>query len=136
MPENIKTNRKLAKCLVCVYSATYTMSKNETPDEVKRWFVREIQKLWPVATGSLSLRKSPCIRENCPACKAGDGHLSYSFYGRLGKRRFSIYIPEDLTGEIQHAVSNGRNLQELIVEAGERYTRALKNERNRRLADG
>jgi hypothetical protein len=108
------------------------MPKSEAPDEVKRWFAREIQKLWPVAAGSLSLRKSPCIRENCPACKAGQGHLSYSFYGRLGKRRFSIYIPDDLAAELQGAVSNGRALQELIAEAGERYTRALKRERNRK----
>jgi hypothetical protein len=112
------------------------MPKSETTGEVKRWFVREIQKLWPVAAGSLSLRKSPCIREACPACKAGKGHLSYSFYGRLGKRRFSIYIPDDLVTEVQSAVGNGRALQELIVEAGERYTRALKRERNRRTARG
>ena len=112
------------------------MARSETPEEVKRWFAREIQRLWPVAAGSLSLRKSPCIRENCPACKAGQGHPSYSFYGRLGKKRFSIYIPDDLATEVQSAVSNGRTLQELIAEAGERYTRALKRERNQKAAEG
>jgi hypothetical protein len=80
------------------------MPKNETPEEVRRWFSRAIQGLWPVALGSISLRKSPCIRENCSACQAGLGHSSYALAGYLGDERFSIYVPDELAPEIQKAV--------------------------------
>ena len=104
------------------------MARNETPADVRRWFVQAIRELWPVATGSLSLRKGPCIRENCAACASGKGHSSYALYGRRGDRRFSIYVPERLVPEVQKAIQNGRLLQDLINEAGVRYVSALKNQ--------
>jgi len=54
---------------------------SETPDQVREWFQTALRKLWPVATGSLSLRQSPCVRTSCPACERGDGHASYALYG-------------------------------------------------------
>ena len=71
------------------------MKKAETPEQVKQWFLDAIRGLWPLAEGSLSLRKSPCIRENCPACARGEGHPSYVLYGRRGGKRFSIYVPDE-----------------------------------------
>ena len=50
-------------------------------------------------------------------------------YGRRGKRRFSLYVPDELADKVQQAINKGRQLEELIMEAGQRYTRALKNER-------
>lgn len=91
-----------------------------------------ITDLWPVADGSLSLRKSPCVRTNCTACAAGEGHRSYVLYGRRGGRRYSIYVPEELVEDIQLALENGRRLKDLIGIAGERYAHALKNERRLR----
>lgn len=72
------------------------------------------------------------MRANCPACAAGEGHRSYVLYGRTAKKRFSIYVPEDLVPEVRAAMENGRRLKELITEAGRRYTQALKEERKRR----
>src|SRR5947207_15446523 len=43
--------------------STYTMARTETPEQVRLWFQGAVQDLWPVAIGSLSLRKSPCIRK-------------------------------------------------------------------------
>ena len=103
----------------------------ENPAGVGEWFGQAIGAIWPVADGSLSLRKSPCVRANCPACAAGEGHRSYVLYGRTGKKRFSIYVPEDLVPEVRAAMENGRRLKELISEAGLRYTQALKEERKR-----
>ena len=108
------------------------MAKDETPEEIKRWFLNAIQKLWPVAMGSISLRKSPCIRENCSACASGIGHSSYALSGYRGDQRFSIYVPEELAPDIEKAIENGRQLQELVKEAGLRYVRARKGERRRR----
>lgn len=105
------------------------MVKNETPEEVREWFRRAAEKLWPIALGSVSLRKSPCVRENCPACRAGIGHSSYALSGYRGKERFSIYIPDDLAPEIETAVENGRQLQQLMKEAGIRFVRAQKSRR-------
>ena len=101
------------------------MTQRKTLD-VRHWFIEAIQDLWPVATGSLSLRKSPCIRNNCEACASGQGHRSYVLYGRHGKRRFSIYIPEKLVPEIRTAIDHGHLMQELLNEAAVRYVKALK----------
>ena len=108
------------------------MAKSETPEEVRRWFLNAIQKLWPIAGGSISLRKSPCIRENCSACASGVGHSSYALSGYRGNRRFSVYVPDQLAPEIQKAVETGRELQDLMKEAGLRYVRARKSERRAR----
>jgi len=105
------------------------MPKPKTSEEVRRWFLSAIQKLWPVAGGSISLRKSPCIREHCSACESGKGHSSYALSGYQGRRRFSVYVPDELAPEIQKAVDNGRQLQELMKEAGLRYLRARKSEK-------
>ena len=102
------------------------MRKTESTEDVQRWFAGGIRNLWPVAVGSLSLRKGPCIRPNCPACASGKGHSSYALYGRRGKRRISLYVPERLVPEVRAAIQNGRRLQELINEAGARYVSALK----------
>ena len=103
----------------------------EDPAAVCAWFGKAIETIRPVADGSLSLRKSPCVRANCPACAAGEGHRSYVLYGRTGKKRFSIYVPEDLVPEVRAAMESGRRLKELIGEAGLRYTQVLKEERKR-----
>jgi hypothetical protein len=104
------------------------MRKGESLADVRRWFAGVIRELWPVAVGSLSLRKGPCIRPNCRACASGEGHSSYALYGRQGDRRFSIYVPERLVPEVRTAIQNGRQLQELINEAGVRYLNALKRQ--------
>jgi hypothetical protein len=103
----------------------------ETPEQVLRWVQSAVRKLSPVAAGSLSLRKSPCIRKNCPTCASGQGHSSHVLYGRRGGKRFSIYVPEELVPEVRKAIANGRRLQELMSEAGVRYTHALKARRRK-----
>ncbi len=111
------------------------MKRAETAEQVRHWFQVEMQKLWPVALGSLSLRKSPCIRENCQFCRSGQGHSSYALYGRKGDRRFAVYVPEDLAQDVEKAIHNGRALQTLLSEAGRRYTLARKNERSSGIRD-
>jgi hypothetical protein len=103
--------------------------KPETSEDVKRWFLRETERLWPLALGSLSLRRGPCIRPRCSACAAGEGHTSWALSGRQGQRRFSLYVPQDVVPEIEQAIEQGRQLQELMREAGQRYLAALKQER-------
>src|SRR3979409_999444 len=99
-------------------------AKTETDDDVIRWVEGEWAARWPAILGSLSFRRSPCIHANCPACLSG-----HVLYGRHDGRRFAVYVPEDLVGEVRRCVDNGRALQDLLVQAGPRYVKALKRER-------
>jgi hypothetical protein len=103
--------------------------KRESPADVERWFRTHAAALWPAALGSLSHRTCPCTREHCPACARGDKHPSYVLYVRVRGRRSSIYIPDALAPQIEHALANGRALQDLLHEAGRRYTDAAKHQR-------
>ncbi len=103
----------------------------EGPEDVRRWFLKEVEKLWPLAGGCLSLRKNRCIRPNCPVCRSGEGHPAYALHTRLGGRQTSLYVPDDLVQKVEVAVDNRKKLQELLVEAGRRYVNALKEERKR-----
>ena len=124
-------NKTLVFCLYVRYSAHIHMSKDETPDEVRRWFLSAMEKMWPVAEGSLSLRRSPCIRENCPACAKGEGHQSYILYSRSKDSRSSVYVPDALAKQVQTAIDNGRELRQVMNEAGVRYVKALKKARRK-----
>src|SRR2546426_1786702 len=80
---------------MCASNHLY-MPRKETSLEVKRWVQDTARDLWPIAMGSLSLRKSPCIREHCGLCESGVGHSSYALYGRKVKRRVWCYWPGGL----------------------------------------
>src|SRR5580704_7602096 len=99
----------------------------ESPIDVIRWMQSGAAGLWPAIAGSLSFRRSRCMRENCPACLSGEQHPSHVLYGRHNGRRFAVYVPEDLVGEVRRAVDNGHALQDLLVQAGPR--KALKRVR-------
>jgi hypothetical protein len=114
-------------CGVC---HIYVMPRpKELSADVERWFREELGRLWPVALGSLSLRRSPCIRKRCRACETGEQHSSYVLYGRQAERRFAIYVPDSLVPRVRRALESGRALQALLYEAGRRYVEALKRER-------
>ena len=101
----------------------------ESPADVVRWLQSEAAGLWPAMLGSLSFRRSRCGHANCAACLSGEQHASHVLYGRHNGRRFAVYVPEDLVGAVRRAVDNGRALQDLLVQAGPRYVKALKRER-------
>lgn len=105
------------------------MNKSESPSDVERWLRSQTAGVGLAILGSLSLRRSPCIRENCQACLSGEQHRSYVLYGRVKGRRISVYVPEELVPDIRRCLDNGRALQELLHEAAPRYIKALKRER-------
>ena len=55
---------------------------SESASDVMRWLQSEAAVLWPAFLGSLSLRRSRCVRANCAACLSGKQHLSYVLYDR------------------------------------------------------
>ena len=101
----------------------------ETPADVVRWLQSEAADLWPAILGSLSFRRTRCGRENCRACLSGEQHPSHVLYGQHNGRRFAVYVPEDLVPQVRRAVENGRAVQQLLVQAGPRYVKALKRVR-------
>jgi hypothetical protein len=103
----------------------------ESSSDVVRWLQGEAAELWPALLGSLSFRRSPCVRENCQACMSGEQHPSHVLYGRLKGRRVAVYVPEELVPEVQRSLDNGRALQELLQQAAPRYIKALKRERTK-----
>jgi len=107
------------------------MGKDESPSDVARSLQQQTASLWPAMFGSLSLRRAPCVRENCAACQSGEQHPSHVLYGCLKGRRFSVYIPEELVPEVRRCLDNGQALQEALYEAAPRYVRALKRARSK-----
>lgn len=106
--------------------------KRKNTAMLEEWFLKEIERLLPAGTGSLSLRKSPCIRERCHVCETGEGHPSYVLYVRFKGRKRAIYVPDDLVEEVEGMIRNGRRVQELLKEFAIKYTEALRDERKRR----
>jgi len=106
-------------------------SESESPADVLLWLRREIAKLLPAVLGSLSLRRSPCTHENCPACLSGEQHPAHVLYGRLKGRRGAVYVAEELVPEVRRSVENGHAIQELLQQAAPRYVKALKRERTK-----
>lgn len=104
-------------------------AKTETPAGVVRWMESASAALWPAMLGSLSFCRSRCLQASCSACLSGEQHQSHVRYGRHNGRRFVVYVSEDLAGEMRRAVENGRALQDLLVQAGPRYVKALKRAR-------
>ena len=102
---------------------------SETASDFMRWLQNEAAVLWPAFLGSLSLRRSRCVRANCVACLSGEQHQSYVFYDRAEGRRIAVYVPEGLVPQVQRGLDNGRALQDLLHQAAPRYIKALKRER-------
>jgi hypothetical protein len=107
------------------------MNQSETSTDVVRWLEGQMVKIGPAILGSLSLRRAPCIRENCQACLSGEQHPSWVLYGRAKGRRFSVYVPEELVPEVRRCLDNGRALQDLLYEAAPRFVKALKRAKDK-----
>ena len=93
------------------------MSKIKLSPE-QRAFVKELARLWPLAKGSLTEVRKPCIRPNCPACKSGKKHQAWLFSFRQGGKQRCRYVPLELVPVLRQALDNGRKLEKRLVELG------------------
>src|SRR5208283_3268800 len=111
-----------------IWRVPYSTGVQQTriPPDVQRWLQAKAAGLWPAALGSLSLRRSRCIRKTCSACQSGEKHPSWVLSGHIQNQRFSLYVPEALVPEVQRCLDNGRALQELLYASAVRYVKALK----------
>jgi hypothetical protein len=86
---------------------------------------RAMGELWPVAKGSLSHVRKPCVRPNCRACASGEKHPVWLFSLRQAGRRRCMYVPERVVPALQQAIENGRRVEALMADAGEALIREL-----------
>jgi len=100
------------------------MSKKKLPPEQKD-FLDELAGLWPLAKGSLTHVRKPCIRPNCPACRSGRKHPAWLLSFTRNGKRVCRYVPAELVPSLRKALDNGRLLEKRLVELGaellERY---------------
>lgn len=74
--------------------------------------------LGPMAKGTLSEVRKPCIRTNCPACRSGRKHKAFLFsYAQDGKRR-CMYVAAAMVPALRQAICNGRVVEAFLHEAG------------------
>jgi hypothetical protein len=78
----------------------------------------------PAVKGSLVEVRKPCIRVNCPACKAGRKHRAFMFhYAEEGKHR-CMYVPLACIEPLRKALHNGRVVVQCLHEAGPELIKA------------
>jgi len=95
-------------------------------------FVKKALRFQLLAKGSLALITKPCIRPDCAACREGVKHKAYiyTFY-KEGKKR-TMYVPLGLVSVMREALSNGRKLESLLVDAGVAIIKDYRYRRDRK----
>jgi hypothetical protein len=84
----------------------------------RRAFLAEAGGLWPVAKGSLTQVRRPCIRAACPACARGDKHPAWIFTFRQKGRQRCLYVRPALVEPLSRAIANGRRMEEILTREG------------------
>ena len=93
-------------------------------------FKKKLEKLWPLAKGSISEVRKPCIRPNCPACAKGEKHRAFIFAYMDGKRRRCMHVPLELVPVIRKAIDNARQLEKLLHRQGPELIREYRKKRS------
>ncbi len=78
----------------------------------------QIIALWPAAKGSLALVYKPCIRAKCRICARGDKHPNYLLSFTQAGRRRCLYVPKAMVPVLEHALENGRKIEQLLYALG------------------
>jgi hypothetical protein len=96
------------------------MSKAKRPPD-QQAFLDELGGLWPLAKGCLVEVRKPCIRPNCSACRSGKKHKAMIFsFTQAGKQRCR-YVPAALAPLLRQALTNGRRVEQRLVELGSQW---------------
>jgi hypothetical protein len=96
------------------------MSKiKDVSKERLRAYLEEVKSLWPAVKGSLAEVRKPCIRPNCKACASGKKHRAHLFSFMKDGRQRCRYVAREFVPQLQKAVQNGRQIEELMSRLGE-----------------
>jgi hypothetical protein len=105
------------------------MPKTKRPPDHQA-FLDELADLWPLAKGSLTFVRKPCIRPTCPACKSGRKHPAILFSFTQGGKRRCRYVSADLAPVLRQALTNGRRLEARLSELGVALIDAYRRQRD------
>jgi len=97
-------------------------------------FLDELASLWPLAKGCVTEVRKPCIRPNCPACKAGRKHKAIFFSFPKGGKRVCRYVPAELAPRLRQALANGRHVERRLAQLGEALLQEYRKNRSRKKA--
>ena len=95
-------------------------------------FQSEVADLWPLARGSLTLIRKPCIRPGCPSCAKGVKHSAYILMTRDKGARRCLYVPRDLAPILRQALRNGKVLERRLARLAMQMILAYRAQRRRR----
>ncbi len=99
-------------------------------------FQSAVAGLWPLARGSLTLTRKPCVRPGCPACARGVKHAAYILMVRDKGARRCLYVPRELAPILRQALRNGKVLERRLARLAMRMVtsyRAQRRKQRRRL---
>ena len=108
--------------------------KKKTNQKEFEAFKQELKNLWPLAKGSMSEVRKPCIRPGCSACAKGEKHRAFIFAYMDGKRRRCMHVPLELVPAMRQAIDNCRRLEQLLHLQGPeliRNFRIMKNKKSK-----
>jgi hypothetical protein len=91
-------------------------------------FLAKAAGLWPVAKGSLTQTRSPCVRKNCKECASGRKHPKLIVTFREEGRLRGLYVRPPQEKLMRQAIANGRELERLMTAAGRELVLALRKE--------
>ncbi len=86
--------------------------------EVRAKWLEEVEKLWPIAKGSVREVKKKCNRKGCKACAAGEKHTAWLMTFYQDGKQSSRHVPIPMLETVKTALENGRKLEALMVQTG------------------
>ena len=92
-------------------------SMPQTPGQQEA-FLDEVAGLWPLAKGSVSEVRKPCVRKGCKACAEGRGHPAAIYTYREGGKLRCMHVRPEFVPELKQAIENGRALEAALVRLG------------------
>ena len=113
-------------CIHTIMSKIKDISK----ERISAYF-EEIRAFWPAVKGSLTEVRKPCIRPNCKACASGKKHRAHLFSFMKDGRQRCRYVVREFVPELQKAVQNGRQIEELMSRLGEELIEEYRANRDR-----
>ena len=99
---------------------TYLMKRKSMPQTPgqQEAFLDEVAGLWPLAKGSVSEVRKPCVRKGCKACAEGRGHPAAIYTYREGGKLRCMHVRPEFVPELKQAIENGRALEAALVRLG------------------
>lgn len=110
------------------YTTSPMSNTHAKPDARRDKFRAALEKLWPVAKGSVTWTRKTCGKpKTCKKCLSGEKHPSLIFTYRKDGRLHCRNVRPGQEATMRKAIENGRKLERLLVEQGEELLRSLRD---------